>query len=87
MIGRPTDAQAQRRQRILVALAGLLACSFVLDLQLPLGVANAVLYSAVVLCRPPVNTDGCRLPPPPRAHCSRSLPFRSVPRIPNLPLV
>mgnify|MGYP000882827571 FL=1 len=44
MRGRPVDAQAQRRQRVLVGLAGLLACLFfVLDLQLPLGVANAVL--------------------------------------------
>ena len=44
MIDRQAGAQAQRRQRILVGLAGLLACFFfVLDLQLPLGVANAVL--------------------------------------------
>lgn len=44
------DALGQRRQRVMVGLAGLLACLFfVLDLQLPLGVANAVLYSAVVL--------------------------------------
>ena len=49
-IGRSADAVAQRRQHIMVWSAGLLACVFfVLDLQLPLGVANAVLYSAVVL--------------------------------------
>ncbi len=48
--GRSADVLAQRRQHLMVGLAGLLACFFfVLDLQLPLGVANAVLYSVVVL--------------------------------------
>ena len=48
-VDRSADALGQRRQHVMVGLAGLLACLFfVLDLQLPLGVANAVLYSAVV---------------------------------------
>ncbi|TKB84002.1 MAG: hypothetical protein E8D43_12255 [Nitrospira sp.] len=43
------DDPSHRRQRLMVGAAGLLACLFfILDLQLPLGVANAVLYSAVV---------------------------------------
>lgn len=44
------EAAARRRQTLMVGAAGLLACLFfALDLLLPLGVANAVLYSAVVL--------------------------------------
>ena len=86
IIGRPTDVQAQRRQRILVGLAGLLACLFfVLDLQLPLGVANAVLYSAVVLLSsasqyrwlPIVTATACSL------LTIIAAPFS--PRVPNLP--
>ena len=44
------EALARRRQNLLVWVAGALACIFfILDVLLPLGVANAVLYSAVVL--------------------------------------
>ena len=44
------EALARRRQHLLVGVAGVLACIFfILDVLLPLGVANAVLYSAVVL--------------------------------------
>ncbi|MDR4479377.1 MAG: sensor histidine kinase [Nitrospira sp.] len=47
--GRSAAAMALRRQHIMVGAAGLLTCIFfALDLLLPLGVANAVLYSAVV---------------------------------------
>ena len=43
------DDPSQRRQRLMVGAACLLACFFfVLDLLLPLGVASAVLYCAVV---------------------------------------
>ena len=86
MIDRQAGAQAQRRQRILVGLAGLLACFFfVLDLQLPLGVANAVLYSAVVLLS---SASQYRwLPIATATACSVltivAAPFS--PRIPNLP--
>ncbi|ULA66135.1 MAG: Histidine kinase domain-containing protein [Nitrospira sp.] len=85
-IGRSTDAQAQRRQRILVGLAGLLACLFfVLDLQLPLGLANAVLYSAVVLLSSASHYRW--LPIATATACSLltiiAAPFS--PRIPNLP--
>ncbi len=86
MSGRPVDAQAQRRQRVLVGLAGLLACLFfVLDLQLPLGVANAVLYSAVVLLSSASHYRW--LPIATATACSLmtiiAAPFS--PRIPNLP--
>lgn len=87
IIGRSTDAQSQRRQRILVGLAGLFACFFfVLDLLLPLGVANAVLYSAVVLLS---SASQYRwLPIATATACSLltiiAAPFS--PRIPNLPL-
>lgn len=44
------EVAARRRQTLMVGAAGLLACLFfAVDLLLPLGVANAVLYSAVVL--------------------------------------
>jgi hypothetical protein len=47
--GGSTEASARRRQNLMVAMAGLLACLFfLLDLLLPLGLADAVLYSAVV---------------------------------------
>lgn len=84
--GRSTDAQAQRRQRLLVGLAGLLACLFfVLDLQLPLGVASGVLYSAVVLLS---SASQYRwLPIATATACSLmtiiAAPFS--PRVPNLP--
>jgi len=46
---RSREALTRRRQTFMVLAAGGLACLFfVLDLLLPLGVANAVLYSAVV---------------------------------------
>lgn len=86
MVGRSTDAPAQRRQPILVWLAGLLAgLFFVLDLHLPLGVANAVLYSAVVLLSsashyrwlPIATATGCSL------LTIIAAPFS--PQIPNLP--
>ena len=44
----------------MVAMAGLLACLFfVLDLLLPLGLADAVLYSAVVFLSQPAGTGVC----------------------------
>lgn len=47
--GFSADDSSHRRQRLMVWAAGLLGCLFfALDLLLPLGVANAVLYSAVV---------------------------------------
>jgi len=85
-VDRSLDALGQRRQHVMVGLAGLLACLFfILDLQLPLGVANAVLYSAVVLLSSasqyrwlPIATAGA---------CSimtlAAAPFS--PRVPGLP--
>jgi len=81
-----TDALASRRQHLMVGLAGLLACLFfVLDLQLPLGVANAVLYSTVVLLS---SASQYRwLPIAAAIACSLlttiAVPFS--PRIPGLP--
>lgn len=85
-ISHPRDARTQGRQRVLIGLAGLLAgLSFVLDLQLPLGVANAVLYSVVVLLS---SASPYRwLPAATATACSLltivAIPFS--PRIPNLP--
>lgn len=85
-VDRSTEALAQRRQHVMVGLAGLLACIFfVLDLHLPLGVANAVLYSVVVLLSsasqyrwlPVVTATACSL------LTTIAVPFS--PRVPGLP--
>jgi signal transduction histidine kinase len=80
------EALSRRRQSLLVGVAGALACIFfILDVLLPLGVANAVLYSAVVLlsaasryrCLPIATATACSL-----------LTFIAAPlspRVPGLP--
>ncbi|MBA5876155.1 MAG: hypothetical protein GDA66_16645 [Nitrospira sp. CR1.2] len=85
-VDRSADSMDQRRQHVMVGLAGLLACLFfVLDLQLPLGVANAVLYSAVVLLSS--ASQHRWLPMATAGACSLmtlgAAPFS--PRIPGLP--
>lgn len=85
-VNRSDEVLARRRQNILVGVAGVLACLFfVLDVLLPLGVANAVLYSAVVLLSAASRYRW--LPVATAAVCSIltfiAAPFS--PRVPGLP--
>jgi signal transduction histidine kinase len=77
---------AHRRQNLMVGLAAVLACFFfVLDLLVPLGVADAVLYSAVVFLS--AASRYSRLPIVTATACSLltfiAAPFS--PRVPGLP--
>ncbi|MBA2486389.1 MAG: sensor histidine kinase [Nitrospira sp.] len=77
----------RRRQNLMVGMAGGLACLFFgLDLLLPLGIADAVLYSAVVFLS--AASRYRRLPVVTATACSLltfiAAPFS--PRVPGLPL-
>ena len=84
--GGPADSFGQRRSQLMVGMAALLACLFfALDLLVPLGVADAVLYSAVVFLSaasryrqlPVVTATACSL------LTFLAAPFS--PRVPGLP--
>ena len=59
-VDRSTEALAQRRQHVMVGLAGLLACIFfVLDLHLPLGWPTRCCTVSWYCSLPPVSIAGC----------------------------
>lgn len=77
------EALARRRQNLMVGAAGGLACLFfVLDLLLPLGLADAVLYSAVVFLS--AASRYRRLPVVTATACSL-LTFIAAPFSPRVP--
>src|SRR5687768_3451037 len=80
------EVAPRRRQNLMVGMAAILACLFfVLDLWVPLGVADAVLYSAVVFLS--AASRYRRLPIMTAIACSL-LTFVAAlfsPRVPGLP--